>query len=129
MFSHIETDLDLSGISKGFVSINRDSTGQPTAERVSESSYDRPEAHVPLIDGRTLHAILGGRNEIKLTLISKHPSCMNDEEIGWINAKRMKDAIDANHGLFEFEGRTLAFVGVPRPLKRMLARAVFCPKQ
>ena len=117
MFSHIETDLDLSGISMGFASINKDEC--PDTVNASDGYYDHPEAHVPLVDGKTLHAVVGGSNGIKLTLIDG--TATKGVELGWVSPQVMKNAIEVNHGLLDVSGKSLAFARIPRTLSRMLA--------
>jgi len=119
MFSHIETDLDLSGISMGFASINKDEC--PDTVNASDGYYDRPEAHVPLLDGKMLHALLDGSNEIKLTLVDGTATkCI---ELGWVSHQVMRNAIEVDSRSLSVNGKELAFANVPRQLKRMLMRA------
>lgn len=118
LLSKIKTDLKFTGISMGFVSIGA-TPWSPDGDGVSDGYYDRHDAHVPLVDGKTLHAVLGGSNEIKLTLVNGTKGA----ELGWISAEAMKKAVDIDHGLLRVNGKSLAFANVPRPLRRMLAAA------
>lgn len=122
MYKHIKgSDLNFDGISMGFASIGRVAVNCPTGDSVMRGSYERPDAHIPLINGKTLHATLGGSNGIKLTLFdgTKHTGT-GGIEIGWVTARAMKKAVDIDHGLLRVNGKHLAFAHTPRPLKRML---------
>ncbi|MBI5400708.1 MAG: hypothetical protein HZB12_01145 [Candidatus Yonathbacteria bacterium] len=119
MFSHIkDSDLNFAGISMGFAAINGDGH-YPNKVHASDRYYDRPEAHVPLVDGKTLHAVIGGSNGIKLTLIDG--TATKGIELGWVSHQVMKNAIEVSHGLLEVNGESLVIAKVPMPLRRMLA--------
>lgn len=121
MFSHIkDSDLNFAGISKGFAAIGGASASCPNGDSVANSSYERPDALVPLADGRTLYAALGGSNRVRLTLIKGGVVGM---ELGWVSAKAMKDAIEVNHGLLKVNGKALAFGAITRSLRRVVAAA------
>lgn len=116
----IKTDLDLTGISMGFASVGR-SALVATAEDVSKGSYERPDALVLLSCGSTLHAVLVGGNDIKLTILDAGKSQDSKPlEIGWVNVETMRNAVET--GVLNVGLQTFRFT-TTRLLKRLLAKA------
>lgn len=124
MMRHIKhttgSDLDLGGVSGGF-SVFIEPPKCPTGDSVAKGSYERPDAHVLLSDGRELHVVSGKNKKLKLTLV-KDDSAPSPEtpHLWWVDTKTMRDAIDC--GVLHIEQQVLEFANT-RPLKRMLARA------
>ncbi|OHA79899.1 MAG: hypothetical protein A2747_01615 [Candidatus Yonathbacteria bacterium RIFCSPHIGHO2_01_FULL_44_41] len=112
--------LNLDGISGLFSSPAPKEKKSPTAQDVTNGSYNNLESRAFLKCGRSLYVVFEGGKKLKLTLV-------DDNDVGWtggiklsaVDIVAVKKAVEC--GALLVDGKTFEFESV-RALKRMLAK-------